>query len=154
MDTIVLILFSTLLVYGYLNLICRYAKLSRNNKKAKIIKKDKDIVNIIFVLILIWLATKVIREFGNSSFASWCTIFILETLYTIFISLNSKYVYICNESIIFADCAKNAKDYSYRINGDILEILPDKPPRKIETFHIEEDKDLLIDILKDYKSFE
>ncbi len=154
MDTIISTLFGSLLVYGYLNLICRYIKLFKDNKRAKARRKDKNNVNLLFVFILMYLAFKIIREIGNSSFALWCAIFVFEAIYIVLISLNSKYVYFCSNSIIFPDCAKKLKDYSYKINDDILKILPDKPPRKIESFYIEDNKDVLIDILKNYKMFE
>ncbi len=131
MESILLTIFGTLLVYGYLNLAMRYIKLLTRHQKVKVIKMDKNPTIVTFIVVLIWLITKAIREYGNDHFALWCIILILETLYTILISSNSKHVYICNDCIIFSDCSKKAKDYSYRINNNLLEILPDKPPRKI-----------------------
>ncbi len=142
MESILLTIFGTLSVYGYLNLAMRYIKLLTRHQKVKVIKMDKNPTIVTFIVVLIWLITKAIREYGNDHFALWCIILILETLYTILISANSKHVYICNDYIIFSDCSKKAKDYSYRINNNLLEILPDKPPRKIEKFSIEDDKNL------------
>ena len=147
MESILLTIFGTLLVYGYLNLAMRFIKLLTSHQKIKVVKMDKNVTIITLILILIWLITKVIREYGNDYFVLWCVILTLETLYTILISANSKYVYICDDCIIFSDCSKKAKDYSYRVNNNLLEILPDKPPRKIEQFSIEDDIDLLIDFL-------
>ncbi|MBR3901133.1 MAG: hypothetical protein IKJ60_06250 [Ruminococcus sp.] len=153
MDTILLSTLGMLYVYGYLNLAMRYIKLIKNKEKVKVKKMDKNHSIILYVLVFIWLVTKVIREFGDRYFVLWCVILVLEAVYTIVIQINSKYAYICNDCIIFEDCSKKAKDYSYQINDDILEILPDKPPRNVYKFIIEEDKGLLIDILKNYKLF-
>ena len=153
MESILLTIFGSLLVYGYLNLAMRYIKLIISRQKVKVLKTDRNATIITFVVILIWLITKVVREYGNDNFVLWCIILTLEIIYIIIISVNSKYVYICDDCIVFSDCSKNAKDYSYRVNN-LLEILPDKPPRKIEKFSIEDDKDLLINFLQKYKSFQ
>ena len=55
--------------------------------------------------------------------------------------------------LFFSDRSKKAKDHS-RVNNNLLEILPDKPPRKFEKFSIEDDKDLLINSLQKYKFFQ
>ena len=154
MESILLTIFGSLLIYGYLNLAMRYIKLITSRQKIKVLKTDRNATIITFVVILIWLITKVVREYGNDNFVLWCIILTLEIIYIIIISVNSKYVYICDDYIIFSDCSKNAKDYSYRVNNNLLEILPDKPPRKIEKFSIEDDKDLLINFLQKYKSFQ
>ena len=154
MESILLTIFGSLLVYGYLNLAMRYIKLITSRQKIKVLKMDRNATIITFVVILIWLITKVVREYGNDNFVLWCIILTLEIIYIIIISVNSKYVYICDDCIIFSDCSKKAKDYSYRVNNNLLEILPDKPPRKIEKFSIENDKDLLINFLQNYKSFQ
>ncbi len=154
MESILLTIFGSLLVYGYLNLAMRYIKLIISRQKVKVLKTDRNATIITFVVILIWLITKVVREYGNDNFVLWCIILTLEIIYIIIISVNSKYVYICDDCIIFSDCSKKAKDYSYRVNNNLLEILPDKPPRKIEKFSIENDKDLLINFLQNYKSFQ
>ena len=154
MESILLTIFGSLLVYGYLNLAMRYIKLITSRQKIKVLKTDRNATIITFVVILIWLITKVVREYGNDNFVLWCIILTLEIIYIIIISVNSKYVYICDDCIIFSDCSKKAKDYSYRVNNNLLEILPDKPPRKIEKFSIENDKDLLINFLQNYKSFQ
>ena len=154
MESILLTIFGSLLVYGYLNLAMRYIKLITSRQKVKVLKMDKNATIIILILVSIWLITKVIREYGNDNFALWCVILTLQTIYIIIISVNSKYVYICDDCIIFSDCSKKAKDYSYRVNNNLLEILPDKPPKKIEKFSIEDDKDLLINFLQKYKSFQ
>ena len=154
MESILLTIFGSLLVYGYLNLAMRYIKLIISRQKVKVLKTDRNATIITFVVILIWLITKVVREYGNDNFVLWCIILTLEIIYIIIISVNSKYVYICDDCIIFSDCSKKAKDYSYRVNNNLLEILPDKPPRKIEKFSIEDDKDLLVNFLKNHKSFQ
>ena len=154
MESILLTIFGSLLVYGYLNLAMRYIKLIISRQKVKVLKTDRNATIITFVVILIWLITKVVREYGNDNFVLWCIILTLEIIYIIIISVNSKYVYICDDCIIFSDCSKKAKDYSYRVNNNLLEILPDKPPRKIEKFSIENDKNLLINLLQNYKSFQ
>ena len=154
MESILLTIFGSLLVYGYLNLAMRYIKLIISRQKVKVLKTDRNATIITFVVILIWLITKVVREYRNDNFVLWCIILTLEIIYIIIISVNSKYVYICDDCIIFSDCSKKAKDYSYRVNNNLLEILPDKPPRKIEKFSIEDDKDLLINFLQKYKSFQ
>ena len=154
MESILLTIFGSLLVYGYLNLAMRYIKLITSRQKVKVLKMDRNATIIMLILVSIWLITKVIREYGNDNFALWCVILTLEIIYIITISVNSKYVYICDDYIIFSDCSKNAKDYSYRVNNNLLEILPDKRPRKIEKFRIENDKDLLIIFLQNYKSFQ
>ena len=159
MESILLTIFGSLLVYGYLNLAMRYIKLITSRQKVKVLKMGRNATIITLILISIWLITKVIREYGNDNFALWCVILTLQTIYiiiiiiSILISVNSKYVHICDDCIIFSDCSKKAKDYSYRVNNNLLEILPDKPPKKIEKFSIEDDEDLLINFLQKYKSF-
>lgn len=145
MGSILLIIFGSLLVYGYLDLAMRYIKLITSRQKVKVVKMDRNAAVITLIVVLIWLISNVIREYGNDNFVFWCVILTFETIYTIIISVNPKYVYICDDRIIFSDRSKKAEDHSYRVNNNLLEILPDKPQRKIEKFSIEDDMDLLND---------
>lgn len=154
MDTIITTLIGSMLVYGYLNLINRNIQLIRAKNKVKLISSEKPTYLAFSVIIIIWIIMKAFNDFGNSNFIIWCCLSILHIFYTLFIYKNSKHIYIGDNYIIFSDCAKKSDFYSYRINEDKFELLPSKPPRKIQVFRIENDTDLLKDILKNYSSFE
>ena len=68
MESILLTIFGSLLVYGYLNLAMRYIKLITSRQKVKVLKTDRNATIITFVVILIWLIMKVVREYGNDNF--------------------------------------------------------------------------------------
>lgn len=155
MGTVLMPVFAVLLVYGYMNMIRRFWELGKNTKKAKV-KSMIGGTKTIFILILadVWILLKMLRSGGSDLFVPWCIIFVLQTIYIIVLSHNSKYTYICENKIIFADCVKKSEDYSFRINGNILEIQPAKPPKNIERFDIECDIDLLMDVMKNYVPFE
>ncbi len=154
METVLLSVFAMLLVYGYINMIRRFWKLVKSSKKAKVkaITVDKKSA-LIFIFIDVWVLLKMVRTVGSDLFVSWCIIFVLQTIYIAALFCNSKYTYMCEDKIIFADCVKKSEDYSYRIEDNILEIQPTKPPRNIERFDIECDIDLLMDIVKNYTPF-
>lgn len=85
----------------------------------------------------------------------WIIISGISCVYFILIILNSKYVYVTETMILFPDCVRKSSDYRYRIIENTLEFRPVKPPKKIETYVIEEKKELLTDVLaKNYQTIE
>lgn len=150
------VIFLTLigLAYLYKLLINRYIKLKKCQKKVKVFGKAKPEIIGIFVILIIIHTAFGFNVLGNSRFFIWCFISISEVFYVFLICINLRYIFIGEDYIIWASTVTNLKDYSYRINDNTIELLSCNPSAKIEKFVIKNDRELLIDILKDCKSIE
>ena len=154
MQHLILMIFLGLLCGGYISLIRRYIRFFTRSRKVRV-EKSMDLRLILsYVFILLWMVTKLLRVYKTDDFLPWCIVAVLELIYTLHYAFCSRTVWFCEDCILFADCAKTADLYRYRITGETLELRPEDAPQRIESFRITGDEAELRGILQQYKAFE
>lgn len=166
METIAILL-GTFIFLGYISFVKSvYYRFKLSNSIIRIVPAKRKYTSYIYVIVLtvfifvhrlykyiVYLKENNIAHANSNLY--WIIISGISCVYFTLIILNSKYVYVTETTVIFPDCVRKSSDYQYRIIENTLKFRPVKPPKKIETYIIEEKKELLTDVLaENYQTME